>query len=69
MSVIYSTDICMPDWVVKACEPCEEVSQLDEFCRIRKSEEITLETYHSMRKCDSNHCYTGNTFMKNPLCI
>jgi hypothetical protein len=25
---------------------------LDEFCRIRKSENLTIETYHAMRKCE-----------------
>jgi hypothetical protein len=25
---------------------------LDEFCRIRKSENLTIESYYAMRKCD-----------------
>ena len=28
----------------------KEETLLDEFCQIRKSEKLTIETYHSMRK-------------------
>ncbi|XP_028398817.1 uncharacterized protein LOC114522346 [Dendronephthya gigantea] len=51
----------MPDWIVNDCQPCEEVTRLDEFCRIRKSDEITVETYRSMLQSLNIVCCLLNT--------
>ena len=41
----------LEDWYTEVSLPNEEF-WLDEFRRIRKSEKLTIETYHSMRKYD-----------------
>ena len=41
----------LKDWYTEVSLPNEEF-WLDEFRRIRKSEKLTIETYHSMRKYD-----------------